>query len=592
LDAVSPKRAVVQDPDVIRSLPLDREFGDVLNLAPGVISPGYGFSKQASIHGGTVRDNTYALDGVNLTDIFTKAPLANLGFDTMEEIEIISAGQPASQLPAGGAYVNVVSRSGGNSSAAELGLFAGIDGLHQSLWKYSQTERLGVTPPVGDKNLFESSLNLGGYFWEDRAWYFLSGRFHWNSVYNNFIGSFRDVQDRLHASYGWSRRDTGGFFKLTVRPVSNAKFTAWFNFADVYQPVSEDPSPRLPFLSTHILDHENSYALHGVLDYNLNQYTMAYARAAYVERDIPSLLQEDALNLFWTDDAGDLYGPLSGADYNSKTKRKRTQVNAAFRLFAESFLGRPHTLNLGADFDDSTSNINWWRQDNMLWYLDSRNPRNYFYEDRGLLAFYFCGPAENSTLLAGKSRQLGIYATDTFSLAGRLTFNLGIRFGRSWGWLSPGSKQESGNPLSVFLGDALVSPYLKATYPSFFSEGFNPWGQATTKELKDFISWNTLSPRAGVVFDVWGNAKTILKAAYARYADDLSHRYFLPLNPLYPQSFAFEWLDANGDGRPVSKTWICASCPVPWLRTGWRTESRRLIRRKSLQALSRSSSRI
>ena len=123
LDTTSSKRAAVIDQALVRHIPLARNLADVLNFAPGVISSEFPVHQEASIYGGTVRDNAYILDGVNLTDMFTMAPLANLSLDLMEEIEIISAGQPASQLPAGGAYVNVITKSGGNSFSGELGLF-------------------------------------------------------------------------------------------------------------------------------------------------------------------------------------------------------------------------------------------------------------------------------------------------------------------------------------------------------------------------------------------------------------------------------------------------------------------------------------
>jgi len=550
LDTVSAKTSAVTDQALLRNIPLARDFSAVLNTAPGVISAGYFFNQESPVLGGTVRDNVYVLDGVNMTDIFTMAPLAGLNLDLMEEIEFVSTVQPASQLPAGGAYVNVVSKSGGNSSAGELGLFFRNEGWNQNLWSSSQIKDLGVGPPAGDKDLVEPSLSLGGPIMADRAWYFFNGRYLWRSLVGNFVGPFQDIQNRKHDTYDWTRQEASGFLKFTIRPISNAKFAAWGSLADIYQPVSEDPSPRLPFISTHVLDHETSFALHGVLDYDIRQNLQAYVRAAYLSRNLPLYLQGNALNLPWTVNAADLYGPLSGADYNSVVKRQRIQADASLRMFAEDVLGTSHTLSVGADIDKSTSNIDWWRADNMLWYLDSRNPNGYFYPDRGLLAFWLCGSVEGSTLITGETIRLGIYATDSFSVGRRLTFSLGLRFERSWGWFSAGSKYLSGNSLSVFIGDAFLSPYFKATYLDDFPSGLNPWAQISVVGQENVISWNVFSPRAGLAFDIWGSGKTIFKAGYARYPDALSHRYLLPLNPLYPRNLAVYWLDMNGDGQP------------------------------------------
>ncbi len=550
LDAMSAKNAAISDQAMIRNLPLARNFADVLNITPGVVSSKFPVHQEASIHGGTVRDNAYIVDGLNLTDRFTMALPVNPNFDFLEEVEIISAGQPATQLPVGGTHINVVTKSGGNAFSGELAFFFLSDGLNTDLWTSSEIKDLGVGPVAGEKNLFETSLSLGGPLWTDRAWYFLAGRYFKNSLVGNFIGPFEDLLGRQHNAYDWSRKDMSGSLKLSLRPVSDIKFTAWANLANVYQPVYEEPSARLPYLSTKILDHEKSIILHGFLDYTLNPNIHGYVRAAYLNRTIPAYLQADALNLPWTDDAGDLYGPLSGADYNSVTKRPRIEADASLRIFAENLLGTSHTINVGADFGDFTSNLDWWRQDNLIWSLDSRNPNNSFYEDRGLLAFWNCGSAQGSSLFSSRSQKFGIYVTDSFTVASRLTFNLGIRFDRSWGWFPSGSKNFSGNPLSIFIGDAFLNPYLRDLYPGEFYQSFNPWGGLRISEISGVISWNALSPRAGLAFDLWGNGKTLLKASYARYSDSLSHLYLLPLNPLFPRKIPVYWMDINGDSQP------------------------------------------
>ncbi|MDP2915496.1 MAG: carboxypeptidase regulatory-like domain-containing protein [Candidatus Aminicenantes bacterium] len=550
LDVLSAKTAVVTDQAQVRSIPLARDFSALLNTTPGAIAAGYAFDPNPSMHGGTVRDNVYLLDGANMTDMVTSAPLVHINVNLTDEIEFITSAQPSSQLPAGGAYVNVVSKSGGNSSAGELSFFFMNDGLNKNLWTSSQITDRGVATPSGDKNYAEPALSLGGPIMADRIWYFLTGRYASKSLASNFIGPYRDILDQVHDPYDWSSQELSAFLKFTVRPIANAKATAWASLAGVYQPVSEDPSPRLPYDSTHLLDHETSLALYGVLDYALNPNAQTYFRAAYISRNSPNLMRTEALSKPWIDDAADLYGPLTGADYNSIDNRQRLQADGSIRLIADNLLGTSHTFSAGFDFDNSNSKLNWWKQDNMLWYMDSRNANANFYADRGLLGFWLSGSEGNSTLFSAETLRLGVFVKDSFSVAGRLTFTLGLRFERDWSSLPAAVKYLSGNALSLFIGDAVVSPRLAAAYPTVFSSGYNPWAQITFSGQNSVISWNALSPRAGLAFDIWGTGRTILKAGYARYADVLSQRYVLPLHPMYPRSLSVFWQDANGDGLP------------------------------------------
>lgn len=550
LDAVSAKTAALAVQPQVRNLPLARDFSAILGLAPGAISSGYAFDSNPAIQGGTVRDNVYVLDGANMTDLAAAVPLLHLNINLTDEVEFITAAQPSTLLPAGGAYVNVVSKSGGNSRGGELGLIFMLDKFNANLWTAAQIEDLKASLPVGEKNYAEPEFSLGGPIMADRAWYFMAGRYASTARIGNFIGPYRDILGQVHDPYDWSRQELSGFLKFTVRPVDNASVTLWGSWAGAFQDVAEDPASRVPYRSTHILNHDTSYAIYAAGEYDLSPKIHVYGRAGMFSRNVPKLARTAVLTEPWIDDAADLYGPLNGPDYSSVDNGQRLQAESSVRLFADNLLGMAHTITAGFDFDDSASKLDWWKQNNLLWYMDSRNPNSYFYPDRGVLSFWTAGTVENSTRVAAETLRLGIFLKDTFSIARRLTFTLGLRFERDWTSFTATSKYLSGNSLSVFIGDAIVSPYLQSAYPDVFSSRANPWDQVIVAAKNSLIVWYALSPRAGLAFDIWGNGRTVFKAGYARYPDVLSPRYVLPLHPLYPRSLSVYWQDLNGDGRP------------------------------------------
>ena len=85
----------------------------------------------------------------------------------------------------------------------------------------------------------------------------------------------------------------------------------------------------------------------------------------------------------------------------------------------------------------------------------------------------------------------GLYVQDTWRLNTRLTFNLGLRFDRYRAFLP----EQEGPPVGPF----------NATQVSF-------------AEVSDAKTFNQPVPRIGLVFDITGEGRTVLKANYAQYA--------------------------------------------------------------------------
>ena len=62
--------------------------------------------------------------------------------------------------------------------------------------------------------------------------------------------------------------------------------------------------------------------------------------------------------------------------------------------------------------------------------------------------------------------------------------------------------------------------------------------------------WNSVSPPAGLVYDVFGNQKTAAKFSIGRYEQAVTTGFSESYNPLQLTTASVAWTDLNGDGVP------------------------------------------
>ncbi len=129
IDGRSAGASFVADGDLLRRAPLPRDFSAILGLVPGAVPAGDGSTGYYSFSGSPVRANTFALGGTDVTNPLDMAPLAALNTDLIEEVDFDDAARPAETYPAQGAFVNVITRSGGNSFLGEFRIYHTSDGL-------------------------------------------------------------------------------------------------------------------------------------------------------------------------------------------------------------------------------------------------------------------------------------------------------------------------------------------------------------------------------------------------------------------------------------------------------------------------------
>lgn len=552
-DMFSPQMRTYFDSALFNHLPLGRNLSFLLKTAPNVALSDYDKNDEPILLGSSWRNSSFRFESINVTDNLALTLAADFDLAVIESLEISSSAQGLGQIPAGGTHINIISKSGGNNFSGDFGFSAIREGWNKDLWSSSDLKKKGLPSVSGVKNNFEPFFSLGGRFWADRAWFFLAGRYSQTSNKNIFPAPFNDVHGQQHESYDLFRRLISGFFKIAVRPIAEAQAAIWINLSNFHEPASGDSSLWLPYLSTRYLDHDNFLNLNASGHYFVDRQTIIGGRAAYLSRSSLFLLQEAARQNFWSDDRGDRFGPLTGGDFNLETKVEQISGEAEARRFISGNRSLRHILKAGLNFNQTTAYVDWWRYNNLAWFLNNRQANNYYYPGQGLIGFWLCGAVKNSTLIRGQTQRLGGYLGDTITFGNRLSFDLSLRLDRISGGFSGASKATSGNPLAYFVGESVVKPFTKLAYPEVFPDGLNPWGILSFTDRGDFLSWLSLTPRLGLVLNLWDEGKTLLKGSWALYHDDLTPRALLPRHPLYPNLVPFFWLDANGNGSPDSE---------------------------------------
>ncbi len=120
-------------------------------------------------------------------------------------------------------------------------------------------------------------------------------------------------------------------------------------------------------------------------------------------------------------------------------------------------------------------------------------------------------------------RTLGLYLQDTWRMNSRLTVNIGIRFDQYRSFL-PEQEGPSGGP-------------------------FAPASPQTYAEIGDVKTFNHPVPRIGLIYDVTGEGRTVIKANYAQYfwnpGTDISNN----VNPNSQDYYRrYAWSDPNRNG--------------------------------------------
>ncbi len=514
--------------DQLQSLPNARDMWSLLAVTPGVVMSridvggnraGTQTGYQAYGYSGQVR---VLVEGINTTE-GTGGAGFYFDYGSFEEVFLGTAGNSA-EMPHPGVMSQFLGKSGGNNFQGEIY----FDYENNAMQGSNIPQRIldwGIRPHSNEIDRYRDfNLNLGGPIKRDKAWWYFSYRNQFNAVAQpNF---------RFNKTFDTTLWNPSG--KGTYQLNQNHKFIGYYQWGQKIQP------NRLPFGAYFYNTPDDtwrqdsgSWVWKGEWNGTLTNNLYVEARYGDFGYYFPLFANIDPRNTYYWRDTGLL--ELSGGDRRWQLDRDRKQLTGAASYFKDGWLGGSHSFKFGGEVLLETG----WEG-----YLQRRDGHveHIFNNGRAQsVVFDFPTARRVNALGAGKSGDLlsvakldhvNAFLSDQWSL-GRLTLNLGVRWDRYRSWV-PEQEQMA---FEIFPGCAQRTDIICAVPAQTFPE-------------QTFIIWNSVVPRIGLVLDLMGDGKTVLKANYGLFRHNPGIGLASSANQNQPsKTVTYTWTDLNGDRR-------------------------------------------
>lgn len=552
VDVESSKVSVNYSSEFIASIPMNRDLYDIQNSIPGAISEGRDYRRTSSILGGTVRSQLYALDGVPMNDPATFYSMANINIDVYDEIEFEVGAHPAEVGQTDSVYINIVTKSGGNKYSGGATVYYTTENFAQDLISAENIKSLGVDAPEKFSGYKDGSLNFGGPLIKDRIWFFLNGRrMLWDKI-NPYTPENRMAKVGLASPhYDLRHEEWLAFAKFTFQLTKNLRYMGMLHYNHIYEPVyTNRVATSYSYDVTGVWNHENTYTTTHQFNWVLDQNTFLDFRGTFIHRYFPiNVRPGHEGNYTYYDRAQRVYWGRTW--YDDEYVRKKMLASTSLTRFQDDFLGASHELKVGAEFEQTEYHRDWFRANPYYSYWrDYKKGNPYYYSTsgkRGRLRMRYCPPEKGMWDVLDNTRRFSGYTQDSIA-SGKLAINLGLRLDYSFQY----EPEQSRPQLRYEYGPELLAPGLAAN--SLLEALIAQWHQdigpispfdALTTPYKKPVEFLTLSPRIGLVYDIFGDGKTALKFSFSRYFEPVWSAKYNAAQIFGAGSLSYYWYDLN-----------------------------------------------
>ena len=540
VDVQSANRQRVLTRDVLDAIPAGRSHLDAAALIPGLqvnVSGTRGTladvggtnnlqNMTLTMHGGRSFDTRLMVDGIRIGNAGSGGEFTNYVPDmgSTQELVIDYAAITAEQMT-GGVRLNYVPKDGGNRYSGSV-FATGVNGDFQSDNLDDELVARGLTAPNAMKLTYDINTSIGGPIRLDKLWFYSAAR--WQDNESFVAGTFANKNAGNINSWTYEPDPTQQaiFFtkqqnvntRLTWQANEKNKFTFfgdtqwrdWDDSRPIHSPeaTTQYDFPRLFITQTGWTSTLSNRLL---VEARLQVKGESYLDAAPANEFIPVF--EQSTGFFYRADARSFGNPVGAQTAGIPRIRQNLRTwlgNVSYVTGAHSFkAGYSHTwAESSTEFRDNDMNLGYQFNRGVPVQIFQRATP---YFDGGYVM----------------SAELGLYAQDRWTVD-RMTLNMGVRFDYLSGYFPENH-----------LSPARWVPNRDVTFPR-----------------TDSVSWKDVSPRIGIVYDVFRNGKTALKASLGRYVQASgganNATQGAPVSPTAASAnqVSRAWTDANGNFNP------------------------------------------
>jgi hypothetical protein len=462
--------------------------------------------------GGEDQQVRVLVEGINTTE-GTGGAGFYFDYGSFEEVFLGTAAQGA-EMPHPGVQSQLLGKSGGNNFQGAVY----VDWYNNSLQGSNIPDDYTAPAAFGGQPIREGSneiqgyhdfnLNVGGPLKRDKVWWYFSWRDQKNAVEQvNFLF------DKTFDTHLWNLSGKG-----TYQLSQNNKLIGYYQWGHKIQP-NRLWSGSYTYASPDFTRKQISGSWVYKGEWNGTLSSNLYVEARYGEFGyyFPLLGYSDQP---WRHDIGTRVA--EGGDQRWQQDRQRKQATGAATYFLDG-LGGSHTIKFGGEMNLETQ----WNAYEIIRASNVEHQFNNGASYRVRIGFPTAsGPlgslsARDDMLSIAKLDHSNAFVSDQFQ-RGRVTLNVGVRFDH---YKSHVPEQQQ----------------LAATTAGFSIPSL-------TFPAQTFFTWNHVAPRVGLVLDLTGDGRTVLKASYGYFGHNPGPGIAASANPNQAsKDMTFDWNDLNGD---------------------------------------------